>query len=279
MSSNENTIQRLILNTHLWLGICAAVCTWGSFVLLQQTVPIQYLAFVMTGTMTIYTYHGYQTRKEARIDTKTDQTSIDYLKFVSILGSIATALLYLTLERTTQVILLFPAAMAVLYVLPLFRGRRLKEYPFIKIIAIVLAWTVITYGIPVHQIPRWWTDWGYNLLMLDRIFFFFALAIPFDIRDIDYDNDRSIRTIPNTIGVENSQNLALFSIFLCGGFMAMGFEKLELQDPVRIGILALYLLIGVMIIQLKNRPGNGYYSWLIDGFLLLYGLTIFLLSR
>lgn len=279
MSNHENIIQRFILDTHLWLGISAAVCTWGTFVLLQQAIPIRYLAFVWVGTMTIYTYHGYSTRKEIPVGIQKGRPSRRDLKLVSIFGGIATTMLYLTLGRTFQIILLFPAVLAILYVVPLYRGRRLKDYPFIKIIAIVLAWTIVTYGIPVNHIPQWWADWGYIYLLLDRIFFFFALAIPFDIRDIDYDKERSLRTIPNTIGVENSQNLALFSIFLSGGFMAMGFDKLDLYDSIRIGIIAVYLLIGITIIQLKYRPDKAYYSWLIDGFLLLYGLTILILSR
>lgn len=269
----------MILSTHLWLGICGVFSTWATFVLLHQSVPIRYLAFVLAGTMTIYTFHGYRSLKVQQADRHTSPEIPVYIRLVLILGGIATLVLYLMLNRTNQLILLFPAVMAMLYVVPIFKGRRLKDYPFIKILAIVIAWTMITYLIPVRTIPRWWTEWGYNFLMLDRLLFFFALAIPFDIRDIQFDRDHQLKTIPNTIGQDNSQNLALFSIFLAGGFMAMGTDLLGIHEVVKIGILAVYVLIGVVIIQLKNKPGSGFYSWLIDGFLFLYGLVILFLSR
>ena len=280
MSGRSINIRQLILESHLWLGISAMVCTWGTFVLLQQAVPFRYLGFILAGTVFIYTYHGIQTRKAGEKMPEDDEPiATGILWFVCLLGGIGSMILYLTLDHMVQVFMLFPAAMAILYVVPLYKGRRLKDYPFIKIAAVVIAWTIITYAIPVQKISEWSTNWGYHFLMLDRLLFFFALAIPFDIRDIDFDREHSLKTIPNTIGVENSQNLALFSIFLAAGFMTMGFDLLGLEDMVRIGILAVYILIGVVIIQLKYRPGKTYYGWVIDGFLLLYGLSILLLSR
>ncbi len=279
MPDKEFSIQRMILSTHLWLGISGVICTWATFVLLQQAVSIRYLAFVLAGTMTVYTFHGYRNMKAQQRDQDIIPTVPAYIRLALIVGGIATMVLFLMLKRTNQLILLFPAVMALLYVVPIFKGRRLKDYPFIKILAIVVAWTMITYLIPVRSIPGWWNESGYNFLMLDRLLFFFALAIPFDIRDIQFDREHQLKTIPNTIGQDNSQNLALFSIFLAGGFMAMGTDALGIHEVVKIGILAVYILVGVVIIYLKNRPGNGFYSWLIDGFLFLYGIVILFLSR
>lgn len=282
MSDNPTTaktwaIQRFILESHLWLGLSAVICTWGTFVLLHQSVSFRYLAFVLVGTMTIYSYHGYRNRKETGNPADNPHPQRGYLKLVLAAGCLATLVLYLMLKRTNQLILLIPACMALVYVLPVYRGKKLKDLPYIKIIAIVLAWTIITYLIPLRTIPEWWTEKGYNLLMLDRLLFFFALAIPFDIRDMQYDLDQDLPTIPNSIGLDNSQNLALFSIFLAGGFMTMAFETLGIDQTIRIGLILLYILIGIVIIRLKYNPGPRFYSWVIDGFLFLYGIVILIL--
>src|SRR5690606_24201295 len=146
----------MILSTHLWLGISGVICIWATFVLLQQAVSIRYLAFVLAGTMTIYTLHGYRNMKAQQRDQDMIPAVPVYIRVALIVGGIATMVLFLMLKRTNQFILLFPAIMALLYVVPIFKGRRLKDYPFIKILAIVIAWTMITYLIPVWSIPGWW---------------------------------------------------------------------------------------------------------------------------
>lgn len=277
ITAKNRVLQRLILESHLWLGLGAVFCTWGTFVLLHQSVSFRYLAFVLVGTMTIYSYHGYRNRKESGNSADTHPQHPAFLKLILAAGCLATLVLYLMLKRTNQLILLIPACMALVYVLPVYRGKKLKDLPYIKIVAIVVAWTIITYLIPLRTIPEWWTEKGYNLLMLDRLLFFFALAIPFDIRDMNYDRDQKLPTIPNTIGLDNSRNLALFSIFMAGGFMTMAFELLEIEQTIRIGLILLYILIGIVIIRLKNNPGPRFYSWVIDGFLFLYGIVILIL--
>lgn len=279
MSNKEFSIQEVILGSHLWLGICATVCTWGTFVLLHCPISFRYLGFVLAGTMTIYNFHSFiSLRTSRKSDTPSDESPF-YLKVTLILGTIATLILYLFLNRTSQLILLLPTAMALLYVFPVYKGKRLKDYPFVKIIAIVIAWTTVTYWIPVHSISQWWLDWGYNYLFIDRLLFFFALAIPFDIRDIQHDKIHNLKTIPNTIGLYNSQYLALFALFIASGFMAMGMEALQINPTAKVGLLVVYLLFGAIIIQLKKLPGPRFYSWVIDGVLFLYGMVILLLFK
>ncbi len=279
MSNKEFSIQDIILKSHLWLGICGAACTWGTLVLLHRPVSFRYLGFVLAGTMTIYSFHSFISLKTNQKPDSPPTEFPSYLKATLVIGTIATFILYLLLNRTNQLILLLPASMALLYVFPVYRGKRLKDYPFVKIIAIVIAWTTVTYWIPVHSISQWWSDWGYKYLLIDRLLFFFALAIPFDIRDIHFDQVHELKTIPNTIGLYNSQYLALFALFIASGFMAMGMETLQTNPGVKIGLLVVYLFLGVIIIQLKKLPGPRFYSWVIDGVLFLYGLVILLLFK
>lgn len=279
MSVNEFSIQKIILGSHLWLGFSAAVCTWGTFVLVHQPIPMRYLLFVLSGTMTIYSYHSFYKLKKINRTTGIEPRVPPYLMITLYAGSLSTLILYLLLNRSNQLMLLLPAVLALLYVFPIYNGKRLKDYPFIKIIAIVIAWTTITYWIPVHSIAGWWKEWGYNYLLIDRVLFFFALAIPFDIRDIKYDTDHSLKTIPNTIGIYNSQYLSLLTLFMAGGFMAMGSELLGIDSATKTGILLVYLLLGTIVIGLKRRRSALFYSWFIDGILFLYGLVVLILFK
>ena len=279
MSRKGFSIQHIILRSHLWLGICAAVCTWGTYKLLHQTVSYEYLGFVLAGTMTIYSFHGYFALKQNQKTAESSKVVPNYLKVTLAIGSVMTSIVFLFLDRNSQLLLLLPAFMAFVYVFPILGGKRLKDFPFIKIIAIVSAWTIITYLIPVHSISHWWEKPGYTLLLIDRLLFFFVLAIPFDIRDMSHDKEQALRTIPNTIGLQNRQFLALFSLFLAAGFMTMGCDLLGIDPPLRIGLLLVYFLTGLLIIRLKYIPTAGFYSWYMDGILFVYGIVILFLSE
>lgn len=279
MSDKEFSIQNIILGSHLWLGLSGAVCTWGTFVLMQQPIRLRYLLFVLTGTMTIYSLHSFYKLKITYNTTTLKTPAPTYLLITLFVGGISTLVLYLLLNRSNQLMLILPAVMALLYVFPIYKGKRLKDYSFVKIIAIVIAWTTITYWIPLNSISGWWKEWGYSYLLFDRLLFFFALAIPFDIRDIKYDIDHCLKTIPNTIGIYNSQYLALFSLLMAGGFMAMGFELLGIDAAIKTGILIVYMLLGIFIIRLKNPPSPTFYSWVMDGILFLYGFVVLFLFK
>lgn len=277
MSSKESSILNVFITTHLWLGLSASICTWGTFVVLHQPVSFVYLGFVLGGTMTIYNIHSLLSKiRQNQLSTSGSVPA--FLYTMILLGSALTTTLYLILDRSNQMILLLPTCIAILYVFPVYRGKRLKDYPFVKIIAIMIAWTTVTFWIPIHAIPQWWEEAGYNYLIIDRLLFFFALAIPFDIRDMKYDRKQSLKTIPNTIGLNNSQYLAIFSLCLACGFMFMGFNFLSIKPIIKFGLIATYGLLGVMIIRLKHLPDSRYYSWFIDGILLLYGVVILFLS-
>src|SRR5690606_38603114 len=107
------------------------------------------------GTMTIYSYHSFYKLKKINRTTGIEPRIPTYLMITLYAGSFSTLILYLLLNRSNQLMLLLPAVLALLYVFPIYNGKRLKDYPFIKIIAIVIAWTTITYWIPVHSIAGW----------------------------------------------------------------------------------------------------------------------------
>lgn len=277
-SNTESILTRILVRTHLWLGISAALCTWGTFLLVQQPVNFIYLLFVLTGTMAVYGIHSYFSAKELANEHAATEDFSSELKIFLLCSSIATIIGYFFLNRSIQYIVLIPGLLAILYDFPFYKGKRLKDFPFVKIIAIVIAWTIITYGVSLQNIPQWWGEVGYLFLMADRLLFFFALAIPFDVRDIQYDLDHSIKTIPNSIGLVKSEYLALFSLFCAGGFMTMGVLELGIDPEIQTGLIFVYMLLGIFIIQVKRAPQQPFYSWLVDGILFLYGLIILLLK-
>lgn len=271
------TGMEVFLKGHIWLGLCAVTCTAATYILLHQTIQPLYIFFVFFGTMTIYNLHSLYSKKDTALpDMKSGGIPARFQKFFLPAGLFTTAGLYAILTPQNKMILLIPAILAVLYVLPVFHGKRLKDFPYVKIAVIALVWTTVTFGVPVWHIPRWWSEQAYSMLFLDRFVFIFALAIPFDIRDIRFDTGQNLRTLPNTIGVPFSRILALFllgiGILLFTGAIGQVFPRPHLA----VWVAGVYAVLAYLIFRVRQDHSDFYYIVLLDGILFLYGITVIL---
>lgn len=281
MTLSLRTIGRItadvILKGHIWLGICAVACTAGTYLLLQQDIQVLYICFVFFGTMTIYNLHAFATQNLKTGNSWLSWRALPvYMRIIIPLGLIMTTAIYAVLTLQNKLTLLLPCLLTVLYVLPLLGGKRLKDFAYIKIVLITLVWTMITYGVPVQRIPEWWASAEYSYLLADRMLFFFALAIPFDIRDVYQDQCQNLKTIPNTLGIANSQNLAMLVLLLAAGMLVLGMEELPVSPGLGVLLILVYFFLGILIMRLKKKHSALFYSVMMDGVLFLYGLTILL---
>lgn len=133
-----------------------------------------------------------------------------WLCLITIVSAIATVYFSLSLSMESLVLLIPLGAIALIYPLPIipFKGKRLRlrEVPGIKIFLIALVWALVTVGLLVeeHQLA-WTTDVWF--VFLHRLFFVFAITIPFDIRDLKYDS-LQLKTIPSVLGEEKARYVA-----------------------------------------------------------------------
>src|SRR5699024_10858284 len=212
-----NRTADIFLNSHIWLGCCAVACTAGTYLLLHQDIQLIYICFVFFGTVTIYNLHTYFGQI---LKTKGKNPVLDfqhlplYLRIILPVGGIMTLLFYFFLTLQNKILILLPGTAAILYVLPFLHGKRLRDFPFLMIFLIIIAWTTVTYGAPLLRMYHWWSHSESFYFLAERLFFFFALALPFDIRDIESDHTLKLKTIPNSLGILNSQLLSLSAIIL-----------------------------------------------------------------
>ncbi|NJN33941.1 MAG: UbiA family prenyltransferase [Saprospiraceae bacterium] len=102
---------------------------------------------------------------------------------------------------------------SLLYILPIFKGRRLRDFSYLKIILISLTWASVVVWIPTAAVGR-----GFSvievLLFLEKMAFIFAITLPFDIRDSTSDAAAGVKTIPLSIGVEKTKKIGFYAITL-----------------------------------------------------------------
>ncbi len=159
------------------------------------------------------------------------------------------------------------------YALPLFgAGKGLRDLPYLKVFLIALSWAYLTVGVPAPECGFWMeaSEW---LLFTERTLFVLAITIPFDIRDLPYD-DPSKRTFPQVIGVRSAKVLSIFLLIL---FLASSALRL-LASENGLSLMLGYTTTAALAAYLIGRTGPGkaplLYGGYLDGTMLFMFLAV-----
>jgi hypothetical protein len=132
------------------------------------------------------------------------------------------------------------------YAIPLFKIGKLhisfRNFPAIKIFSIAIAWAGVTVLFPLLE-AGYHFNYDVYLEFFQRILILIAYTIPFDIRDVYFD-DKELKTIPQLVGVQKSKILGtvlLLLFVLISLFKNSYFEK-EVSSDIVIAIITILFL-------------------------------------
>ncbi|MDP4827977.1 MAG: hypothetical protein NWR73_09840, partial [Flavobacteriales bacterium] len=165
-----------------------------------------------------------------------------------------------------------------LYVLRIFPAKgklkSLREFPVVKIFVVTAVWAVATTVLPPllsnSSMPN-----GCVAMVLERWFYFMAITIPFDIRDMLVD-DPSNKTIPQLVGAKMARNIA------CTFILAMVGANVFRLNAGWLSITSFVSLFFVAVLSLwlikKSKPGtdNMLFAGWLDGTMFLRGVLVLL---
>jgi len=198
------------------------------------------------------------------------------LVFISVAGFGA-----VTFLASKAVLITFaPIALVTLfYSVPVSRNKRhlfrLREIPYLKIIVIAAVWAASTILLPVVQSAEIFDKTHVSLMLTERFFFILAITIPFDIRDMEADQQQELKTIPMLLGVKNSMRLSylLLLIFLSISVFHYAPEK----EWTILTALSLSGITSCFFLSMNYfRNLNFYHYGILDGTMLLQGLLVLL---
>ena len=178
---------------------------------------------------------------------------------------------FLVLPKT-QITLLFFAitgVISVLYVLEV-RGITIRQIPYLKIHLISLSWAVVVVLFPLTNQPRNVDLWLLSVLFFAHYFYTLAVTIPFDIRDLKHDT-QSHKTIPQVIGVRNSQVLSLFLLLIC----SIALIGIDFVAPSNVFFYCAILIQMILVLCMNEKRTDLYCAGLIDGSIALLGASYF----
>ena len=248
--------------------LCLGIC-------IQLNIPNPYWYGLFVFSSTLLTYNIQRFIKSTQ--TVTHQTNhilwiLSNKKEFYFIGLVSISLTFYSFIQLfhwnfkSLLILFISLIISVLYVYKI-KSKSLRDTPYLKIHLIAFIW-VVALGIfelvneQIFEFEKW-------MFVLIHYFYVVAVTIPFDIRDLKYD-DPNKRTIPQVIGIKNSKMMS-FGLMLLYAFLAIYFQPyLLLNFFFQISILiSLFLILGI-----KTSRNEFYYSGLIEGSILIVGLSL-----
>ena len=194
--------------SNIWVSFCVLGLALSSEILLQ-TSNTHLLQFVFFSTLFIYNFHrlvrvykGHCHVRKAWLQK--NKKSVFFLMLCSLAVSLYK---FIDFRLITQTVIFLLAVISVSY------PFGLRKIPFFKIVIISFAWSISTMlllvvendvVISINEI----------LHLVVRFLFVFAITIPFDIRDLHYDN-KNVVTLPLFFGVGKSKLIAFLALGIC----------------------------------------------------------------
>lgn len=156
-------------------------------------------------------------------------------------------------------------SLTLLYAVPVFMSRNLRSLPGLKIFIIAAVWMGITVFLPLeyHNI-RFSGRVLYQ--SLEVFLFVIALTLPFEIRDLKYD-ELELKTIPQRFGVRKTKWFGS-ALLLISAFLAI--QQNYINELQLYSSLLIYLITLAFLWFSKAEQGRYYASFWVESIPILW---------
>lgn len=230
--------------------VALAVITYNDLDIIEDVALLLFLFF---GSVSGYNFVKYA--EVAGLHHRSLTKSLREIQIFSFVCGVGLLLSLFWLSREALLVTFFLGVLTLFYAVPFFsRKRNLRAIAGIKIYVIAIVWAGATVLLPVEQ-----SSYNINTIVwvvfIQRVIFIIVLMIPFEIRDLQYD-DKSLKTLPQLLGVNRVKKLGYF--LLCS-FYSMIFLRIDTTIDVFIVQAFITLLLGVCI-YMSNKIKKRYFT-------------------
>jgi len=239
------------------LGVYAL--TWVTLIQFNIDYDENSLYFVFYATIT-----GYNFVKYFGVAKFHHRSLAGWLKAIQLFSLIAfIALSYYTFKLNTDTLILIAilGVITFLYAIPMLprkyfidEQKNLRQINGLKVYVIALVWCFTTVFLPLVN-NNVSIDSDVIITGFQRYIFVVVLMLPFEIRDLNYDNLK-LGTIPQRIGVKKTK---IIGVLLLMVFMMLEFFKDELSSTAVVSALII-LFITLLFVIFSHKNQSKYYS-------------------
>lgn len=274
-----------IINTNILIALTAVALTFASQVQLGLHPQFHsYIFLIFFATLLNYNFHRFVTinKKTAASQIEKYKWASEHLALLKIILIIALAGIMAESVFVKKEILYLLLPLALLSAVYTFLGSKMNSLPFrtlritgIKTILIAFVWSAVTILIPFIQADDSFLNSQVFFVFAERFTFIFAIAIPFDIRDLEIDLNSGFKTIPQVFGENNA-----FKISNAALLISLGVAIAHYLNTDTFFVLPAYILSIVCTFIVINTKAlktlNLYHHGILDGSILLNGVLILL---
>lgn len=176
-------------------------------------------------------------------------------------------------------LLSFIGMLSMMYSIPLILWRkkflRIREILFFKIGIIAFSWALMSVLVPIMEADIFVPPLVLLGQLISMALFIYALCIPFEIRDVQIEMSRGLRTIPIVYGIRISRYSGVLAL-LAGTIIQILLYSGELISLNTLFAIILSYIISLLFILLSSdKPSDFYCKFYIDGMMILQFLLIF----
>jgi len=248
-----------LINSNIFVSFCVLSLALSSeFLLFNSKIsfPSKVSQFVFFAAIFTYNFQRIvQIKKHPRKDWIKKNEFLIYL--IMIISAVMSLYLFSIFKETkTQIAIIFSGIISILY--PFF----LRKIPFFKILIISLVWTISTMLLLVLEENIVFSS---NIVfhLIRRFLFVFAIAIPFDIRDLRFDS-KKLKTIPIIFGVSKSKLICFVSLFLIVIISIFQFLNYNLRIEFLIAIILSCIVSSIFINKSDEKKSDSFFSFWIE---------------
>jgi len=190
------------------------------------------------------------------------------LKFLYLIVGVSfISILFLSFQlRLKTIILLIPFSLAILFYTFPMEKYSLRNIAGLKLFLIAFSWAGITVLFPLVQnyISLRFADY---LTFIQRFIFVIVITIPFDIRDMKYDNS-SLKTLPQQLGVSKTKIVGVLLIVL---FIIIEVIKSNGDQSVW-STLIISIISGILLVKSTKNQSKYYSAFFVEALPILWFL-------
>lgn len=224
--------------------------------------------FLFFGTIVCYNFvkYGVEAKKYVLVANRYHK-NIQFFSFIAVVVMLYHA--YFLSYRVWLGVLVL-ALISGLYALPVLpSAKNLRSWSGFKIFIVALVWTGTTVLLPVLSAHQEFS-WDTNVVAFQRFIFILILLIPFEIRDLQYD-DQDLKTLPQRYGVANTKVIGSFMVII---FFFTTFLKDDVSITDLVSKGTLFLVLGSLMYATKRNQSNYFSSFWVEAIPIVWYLLV-----
>ncbi len=255
------------------IHVALAACGFVGVSILEFDISItdELLGFLFFGAITGYNFVKYA--EIARLKHRSLNLSLRKIQIFSFFCFLALVYYLFQLPFKTLVVTGGFAALTFFYAIPFLSFKKLRALVGMKIIIVAIVWAGVTLIIPLVNENVTLTN-GIWIGFFQRILFVLVLTLPFEIRDLKYD-ELALGTLPQKVGMKSTKIIGILLLLL---ILLIEFLKPEIDWVYTISLMLICGIMAVFLYFSEKEQSKYFASFWAESIPILWFVILMLLK-